>query len=185
MKRITVNDIMAADPCEKYTEEVVKKLWAGHETLTPEEIAKLDIPGEDRLWAIISCCLSDRQRRHFACDCAELVLSKAENPDSRSIEAIRVARLYADRKATDEQLTKAHKAACDAACDTAYDRGCYAAYDVAYTACCTACHAAYNAACSTAYKAACSATYETLLENAIKYANGGGITWKIFQKKKV
>ncbi len=177
MKRITVKDVMAAKPCWKYTEEIVEKLWKERETLTPQEIAKLDIPAKDRLWAIITCCLNDRQRRHFACDCAELSLSRIENPDSRSVEAVRVARLYADGKTTDEQLTKARNAAYNAAYTvynatyTVYNAACDAAWSAACDAACDAAwSAAYYAAYYAAWKAAYSASYETLLENAIKYA---------------
>ena len=47
--------------------------------------------------------------RHTLCDCAETALKYTTDP--RPAEAIRIARLYADGKATDEQLAAARAAA--------------------------------------------------------------------------
>jgi hypothetical protein len=59
---------------------------------------------------------NDRTARLFACDCAERALTKyVENPDPRSLNAIKVARQYANGAATDEQLAAAWDAAWDAA----------------------------------------------------------------------
>lgn len=52
MKRYTVDDIMAFRPCDNYTRDRVEELWDGREALTAEEIAELDIPIMDRLWAM-------------------------------------------------------------------------------------------------------------------------------------
>ena len=108
---ITVDMIMSASPCAEYSRSRVEDLWAGREALTAREIAGLEIPADDRLWALISCCLDDRQRRLFACDCAEIALGLVTHPDPRSIESIRVARLYAVGEATAEQLSAAWAAA--------------------------------------------------------------------------
>ena len=58
---------------------------------------------------------NDRTARLFACDCAERALSLTNNPDPRSVNAIRVARLFADGKASPEELAAARDAARDAA----------------------------------------------------------------------
>src|SRR3990167_669300 len=47
---------------------------------------------------------NDRTARLFACDCADRALELVEEPDPRSIECVRVARIYAMDKATREQL---------------------------------------------------------------------------------
>ena len=69
-------------------------------------------------WAIIGEPLetwSDRAARLFACDCAEWALALNEQPDPRSVEAVRVARLYAVGEATSEELNAARSAARNAA----------------------------------------------------------------------
>lgn len=53
-------------------------------------------------------------RHHFACACAERALSFIENPDPRSLEALRVKRLWIEGKATDEELEKVKQAAIEA-----------------------------------------------------------------------
>ena len=63
----------------------------------------------------------DRTARLFACDCAERALSLIQKPDPRSIESVRVARLYAIGEAKKEQLAAAWAAAWDAAGDAARD----------------------------------------------------------------
>jgi hypothetical protein len=64
---------------------------------------------------------NERTMRLFACDCAERALEKTSNPDPRSVEAIRVARAYANGQATAEQLAAARAAARDAARAAARD----------------------------------------------------------------
>lgn len=56
----------------------------------------------------------ERIARHFACDCAQRVMKiwKKQYPnDNRPQEAIRIARLFADGKATSEELAAAKNAA--------------------------------------------------------------------------
>ena len=54
---------------------------------------------------------NDRIARLFACDCADRALALIKKPDPRSIESVRIARLYAIGEATKEQLTAARAAA--------------------------------------------------------------------------
>ncbi len=56
-----------------------------------------------------------RQRRLFACDCAERALSYLDKPDGRSMNAVRVGRRYAEGAATELELTVAREAAWAAA----------------------------------------------------------------------
>jgi hypothetical protein len=69
--------------------------------------------------------------------------------DERSRKAVEVAELYADGKATKEDLEAARAVAADAA---AYTAACAAAYTAAYDA-------VYTAACAAAYTAAYDAVY--------------------------
>ena len=64
---------------------------------------------------------NERTARLFACDCAERALTHVAEPDRRSVEAIRVARLHANGKTSTEELRAAYAAA-------------YAAARVAYAA---------------------------------------------------
>jgi len=51
---------------------------------------------------------NDRTARLFACDCAERAIRKyVENPDPGSVEAVRVARLYAKGESTKKELAAA------------------------------------------------------------------------------
>jgi len=63
--------------------------------------------------------MDDRERRMFACACASRALDREEASgrvvDPRSREAVRVARMYADGRATIEELGVAENAAMDAA----------------------------------------------------------------------
>lgn len=58
---------------------------------------------------------NERTQRLFACDCAERALETAGNSDPRSVDAVRVARLYAVGESSKEQLAAARAAAWAAA----------------------------------------------------------------------
>ena len=93
---------------------------------------------DDTLWAL--CCVlpeeaaaRDKLARLFACDCAERVLPLFEKEypeDKRPRKAIKVARLFAEGKATTQELAAARAAAWDAARAAVRD----AARDVAWEA---------------------------------------------------
>ena len=50
--RYTVDDILAMGPCIDYNRERVTELFAGRETITPFDVAVMDIPKKDIGWAI-------------------------------------------------------------------------------------------------------------------------------------
>lgn len=56
---------------------------------------------------------NERTIKLFACDCADYAMSliNPDDIDPRSIEAIRVARLYIDGKVTEEEMDRAAQAA--------------------------------------------------------------------------
>ena len=62
---------------------------------------------------------SEKVLRAWGCDCAERALKKANVKDERSWNAIKVARLYKEGKATPKELAAARDAARDAAWDAA------------------------------------------------------------------
>jgi hypothetical protein len=142
------SDVMDAD-------EMLLRWSGGRESMSALEVMDLDVVSvEDRLWVATRMqVLSRRDRRLFACDCAERVLPiyEEQHPgDSRPREAIEVARRFARGKATQKELRVAGAAACAAAraawaADWAAARAAYAAEAVAYTTCAAAEAAAWAA----------------------------------------
>ena len=76
------------------------------------------VVSEARIWPKLDTW-NDRSARLFACDCADEALKLVKEPDSRSIEAVHVARLYAVGESTNEQLDAARASARAAARDAA------------------------------------------------------------------
>ena len=50
MKTWTVKQMLKEKPCERYTEEVLLKLWAGREVVDWLDIEKMDISDADKMW---------------------------------------------------------------------------------------------------------------------------------------
>ena len=80
--------------------------------LTPLEVAALDIPAGDRLWALLrEEVIPARELRLLACDWAESACLKTGWNDERSLAAIAVARRFACGDATAAELAAAAAAA--------------------------------------------------------------------------
>jgi hypothetical protein len=148
VKTITYEEFLQFNPC--YLENPKKKalmdsIAARRERWSALDILALDeIPAEDRLWAVLRGELIDAPILHeFACRCAERALHRVENPDPRSLQAIKVKRLWLKGEATDAELEAARDAAWYAAWYAARD----AAWDVAQ-------EAAWDAALDAALEAA-------------------------------
>jgi len=141
----TISDVISWEPCgfdgeddgENYTPARLRRLAEGRESVTIEDIAALDIPVEDRIWAGLHL-LDEREQRLWGCDCAERALLRERDagrePDPRSWEAVRVSRLYADGEATLEELDAAWSAwhaawDADAAARAAADAAAWVAAD--------------------------------------------------------
>jgi hypothetical protein len=112
-----------------------------------------------RLRIVYAYRLDARVLRLFACDCAERALRRerrlGREPDPRCWEAVRVARRYAEGKATDAERAAAGTAARDAAGTAAGTAAWAAARDAAGTAAGTAARdAAWTAAGTAAGTAA-------------------------------
>lgn len=111
---ITVEQIMAWEPCEDYNKMRVRGLIGDGKT--PLEILDLDIPPEDRIWCLCQRgALPEKIQLLFAADCEERALKREQEqgrkPDPRSWAAVEVARRYARGKATEEELEAAKAAA--------------------------------------------------------------------------
>lgn len=120
---VTVLDIMRLRPCEYYPKDRVKELWAGRKFLTHYEIAELDIPYVDRVWALSGLMTPDTQRR-YARKCALSVIHLWDAPkivvecletgaECLVSEAYRAANIAA--KFTNKQFADAKDAAASAA----------------------------------------------------------------------
>ena len=151
MKTMTVEDIMKHNPC--YKRERIEELWAGSEALSFADVAKLDIPDVDKIWAGVHFYMDDRQHRLFAVRCARRALSRILDPNPRGVAACDVAERFANGEASEEELTAARSAASYAA-RSAMGAASYAARDAAMSAAWSAASAAASAA---AWSAAWSA----------------------------
>lgn len=115
MKTCTVVDVLSWGPCPDYTPEVVADLFAGRESLSVAEILDLDIPSDDRLWAVLRPeMLPEETLGELTCRFAEDVLPiyESEYPgDNRPRHAIEVKRRWLRGEATDDELAEARAAA--------------------------------------------------------------------------
>jgi len=113
VKTVTLKDVMNWNPC--YIEERIKELFAGRETLSAIEILDLDIPAEDRVWALLhNEFFSERELQELACDFAESTLHIYEEKypnDDRPRVVIETARRYIRGRATKEELDTVRYAA--------------------------------------------------------------------------
>ena len=126
MRRYTVNNVMAANPCKNnYPRKRIEQLFAGQDYLTLDDLPELDIPDKDKLWTLINVVSDDRQRRLLAADCAERALLRereaGREPDPRSWRATDVARKFAEGQASHEELMAAGAAANAAMVDACSD----------------------------------------------------------------
>ena len=116
----TLNKIYAHNPCADGWKKLLSSLGkttADDEPVSIEYI--IDSNGlSDALWALRAVDGIERESRLLACDYAERVLPiwyDKYPADHRPAEAIRVARLYANNNATEDDLLAAGAAAQDAA----------------------------------------------------------------------
>ena len=112
MKGYTIEEVKSWGVC--YPRGRLEELYAGREALTARDCLDLDIPGRDKLFALLrSEVIPERELHLLACDFAGRVAHLSEDP--RVVEAIRVKRLWIEGEATDEELRTAQEAALTAA----------------------------------------------------------------------
>ena len=113
LPRVTLDKFLSFNPCWRNSEKgrrrlryYARKLGGSADAL--EILALRRIPAEDRLWAVLREKFIPTPILHeFACRCAEDALSRIDNPDPRSINAIVVKRRWIAGEATDEELAAA------------------------------------------------------------------------------
>jgi hypothetical protein len=108
---VTLDEIMAWQPCQPYTRERVAELFNGRQALSMRDIATLDIPTEHRIWAMLHF-FTDRELHGLACDFAERMVHLSG--DGRSQVAIDTKRAWLRGETTDGELAAASNAAFDA-----------------------------------------------------------------------
>ena len=120
MKIKTMEDLRKHKPCYDPARYLPEN-WQG----TAVDLLRLDAcPAKNRIWMVtrLGLFFTDKQLRLFACDCAERALKLIKTPDERSVDAVKIAKRYAEGKATKDEL----KAAAD---DAAYAAAAAAAYE--------------------------------------------------------
>lgn len=142
LPRVTFSEFLELEPCwlddergRRRLRYYARKLGGSADAL--EILALRRIPAEDRLWAVLREKFIPTPILHeFACRCAEDALSRIDNPDPRSINAIVVKRRWIAGEATDEELAAAEAdawAAAEAAAETAWAAA-WAAWDASWDA---------------------------------------------------
>ena len=101
---------MRFGPCEEYPRERIESLL-GKKPVTALDILMLEIPDDDKLWAVTREEFIDESILHeYACWNAENALRLIPNPDSRSIAAIKARRDWMCGEISDEQMAAARVA---------------------------------------------------------------------------
>ena len=144
---LTYQQIVGMGPCAAHhPDKYIPKTWEG------TVIDLMDLPNvaaTEKLW-VLWRVLDERLLRFFAADCADRALTYPANytPDPRTLEAIRVVKLYAAGNASRDELNRV----CDAA-DAAYVAANVAANAADYANAADAADAAAAAAAAAAYAA--------------------------------
>lgn len=173
MKTVTYKQFLKFEPCWMEDEEQAAKLEEiGLRKAEWTALDVLDLPDEevsvkDKLWAVLREEFIPEPILHeFACRCAEEALKLVENPDPRSIAAIKAKRRWLRGEISNKELSAARAAAWAAASAAARAaatawRISAASSDAAWAA---ASDTASDAACAAVWAAACTHRIELLRE---------------------
>lgn len=135
MKTVTVEQFKSFAPCWLETAEGradFARIAAIRDEWTALDVLNLpDVSAKDKLWSVLRKEFIDAPILHeFACRCAEYALSYVDNPDPRSIAAIKAKRKWLRGEITDKELA----AEWDAARAAAWAAARAAAWDAARAA---------------------------------------------------
>ena len=117
LPRVPLDKFLSFEPCWQNSEKGLRRLEyyarkLGGSADALEILALRRIPAEHRLWAVLREEFIPAPMLHAcACRCAEDALSRIDNPDPRSINAIVVKRRWIAGEATDAELAAAEAAA--------------------------------------------------------------------------
>lgn len=113
MNRVTIKNIMSWKPCEGYDRDIVTRLFKSvcgrRKYMKFADALKLDIPDDDKLWLVLRPeFISERRLHEIAIWCweeiARPIWEKYYPDDKRPHEAVRIKRLWLNRKAAGEEL---------------------------------------------------------------------------------
>lgn len=155
---VTYEQFLMFEPCWLYDKRKFTRLkkigsrkreWNALDVLRLEEVTI-----EDRMWAVLREEFLPAHLLHeYACRCADYALSKIDNPDPRSVNAIKAKRKWLRGEISNKELAtarnEARAVAWNAALDVALDATWVSARD-----------AAWNAALGVALDAARAATLD-------------------------
>ena len=106
MRGYTIEEVWPM--CAYHSEKLLKRLYAGREKLTALDFLELPLPDEDKLFMLLRPeVIPERENDLLACTFAERVAHFAGSP--KAYELLRVKRLWAEGKATDEELAMAKR----------------------------------------------------------------------------
>ena len=141
-KTISIKYVLGLNPCDKYTPEYIKELFASvgcKKTMPVKKVFDVDIPVDDLLWLILrEDFIQEKELHYFSIWCfeniAQKIWEKYYPDDTRPQEAIMIKKLWLEGKATDDELAAAWDAAWDAACASDWAAARDAAWDAAWDA---------------------------------------------------
>ncbi len=162
---VTYEQFLKFEPCWLYDKRKstrLKKIGSRKREWNALDVLRLEeVTIEDRMWAVLREEFLPAHLLHeYACRCADYVLSKIDNPDPRSVNAIKAKRKWLRGEISNKELTtarnEARAVAWNAALDVALDATWVSARDAAWNA---ALDVALDAARAVALDAARAATW--------------------------
>lgn len=140
---VTYEQFLKFEPCWLYDKRKstrLKKIGSRKREWNALDVLRLEeVTIEDRMWAVLREEFLPAHLLHeYACRCADYVLSKIDNPDPRSVNAIKAKRKWLRGEISNKELTtarnEARAVAWNAALDVALDAARAVALDAARAA---------------------------------------------------
>ena len=140
---VTYEQFLKFEPCWLYDKRKstrLKKIGSRKREWNALDVLRLEeVTIEDRMWAVLREEFLPAHLLHeYACRCADYVLSKIDNPDPRSVNAIKAKRKWLRGEISNKELTtarnEARAVAWNAALDVALDATWVSARDAAWNA---------------------------------------------------
>ena len=171
---VTYEQFLKFEPCWLYDKRKstrLKKIGSRKREWNALDVLRLEeVTIEDRMWAVLREEFLPAHLLHeYACRCADYVLSKIDNPDPRSVNAIKAKRKWLRGEISNKELTtarnEARAVAWNAALDVALDATWVSARDAAWNAALdVALGAARAAALDVAWVSARDAAWKDMLD---------------------
>lgn len=106
LKTITLDQFMYFQPC--YDKARIQEIAGNKKDWNALDILALNIPAKDRFWSVLREEFIDAPILHeFACQCAEEAFKAIDEPDPRSVNAVKTKRKWLKGAASDSELGEA------------------------------------------------------------------------------